>query len=125
MARIKLGRQREVRLGNLDAERDWGFAGDYVEAMWRMLQQETSDDYVVATERNSSVRRLCEIAFAHVGLDYRAHVVVDPSFFRPAEVDTLLGNAAKAREQLGWRPTTSFDELVKMMVDADLRRESA
>jgi GDPmannose 4,6-dehydratase len=124
VARIKLGRQRELRLGNLDAERDWGFAGDFVEAMWLMLQQDVADDYVIATASNSSVRRLCEIAFAHVGLDCRDHVVVDPAFFRPAEVDRLLGNPAKARERLGWAPRTSFEDLVRMMVDADLRRES-
>jgi GDPmannose 4,6-dehydratase len=124
VARIRHGRQRELRLGNLDAQRDWGFAGDFVEAMWLMLQQDAADDYVIATARNASVRSLCEIAFAHVGLDYRNHVVVDPAFFRPAEVDRLLGNPAKARERLGWAPRTSFEELVRMMVDADLRRES-
>jgi GDPmannose 4,6-dehydratase len=124
VARIKLGRQRELRLGNLDAERDWGYAGDYVEAMWMMLQQDAPDDYVIATGSNSSVRRLCEIAFAHVGLDYRDHVAVDPAFLRPAEVDKLLGNPAKARQRFGWHPRTSFEELVRMMVDADLRRES-
>jgi GDPmannose 4,6-dehydratase len=124
VARIKLERQRELRLGNLDAQRDWGYAGDYVEAMWMMLQQDAADDYVIATGSNSSVRRLCEIAFAHVGLDYRDYVVVDPAFLRPAEVDKLLGNPAKARQRFGWKPRTSFEELVRMMVDADLRRES-
>jgi len=124
VARIKLGLQRELRMGNLDARRDWGFAGDYVEAMWRMLQQETPDDYVVATGETHSVEELVDTAFAHVGLDWREFVAVDPRFIRPAEVDLLIGDAAKARERLGWRPRTTFRELVSMMVDADLARLS-
>jgi GDPmannose 4,6-dehydratase len=123
-ARIKLGMQDEVRLGNIDAKRDWGYAGDYVEAMWLMLQQEQPDDYVVATGVTTTVREMCRIAFEHVGLDYQAHVVIDPSYFRPAEVDILLGNPAKANRILGWRATTSLDELIAMMVEADLRRLS-
>jgi len=121
-ARIKLGRQDKLRLGNLDAKRDWGFAGDYVEAMWLMLQQEAGDDYVVATGRNASVRDFCRIAFAHVGLDYEKYVEVDPVFFRRADIDTVLGNPAKARAKLGWTPKTSLEGLVTMMVDADLER---
>jgi len=121
-ARIKQGKQKELRLGNIDARRDWGYAGDYVEAMWLMLQQETPDDYVIATGRTTTVRDMCEIAFRHVGLDYRDHVVVDPRFFRPAEVDVLLGNPAKAREKLGWQPQTALPDLIAMMVDADMRR---
>jgi GDPmannose 4,6-dehydratase len=121
-ARIKLGRQDRLKLGNLDAKRDWGFAGDYVDAMWRMLQQEAADDYVVATGRNASVREFCRIAFAHVGLDYEKFVEVDPALFRRAEVDTVLGSAVKARTKLGWAPKTSLEQLVAMMVDADLRR---
>ncbi|HKG93441.1 MAG TPA: GDP-mannose 4,6-dehydratase [Gemmatimonadaceae bacterium] len=122
VARIKMGLQREVRLGNLEAKRDWGFAGDYVEAMWRMLQQGEPDDYVVATGETHSVRELCEIAFAAAGLDYRDHVVIDERFYRPAEVDLLVGDASKARTQLGWEPRVSFRELVEMMVAADLAR---
>lgn len=122
VARIKLGLQKELRLGNIDAQRDWGFAGDYVEAMWLMLQQPKGDDYVVATGTTTSVREMCRIAFAHAGLNYEDHVVVDPEFFRPAEVDVLLGNPEKARRQLGWTPTTSLESLIAMMVDADLRR---
>ena len=122
VARIKLGLQPSLRLGNLDAKRDWGFAGDYVEAMWRMLQQDEPDDFVVATGETHSVRELCEIAFASVGLDYRDHVVTDERFFRPAEVDLLVGDASKAREQLGWEPRVSFRALVEMMVEADLAR---
>jgi GDPmannose 4,6-dehydratase len=122
VARIKLGRDNKLRLGNLDAKRDWGFAGDYVEAMWRMLQQERADDYVVATGRNASVRDFCRIAFSHVGLDYEKHVEVDPAFFRRAEVDAVLGSAAKAKAQLGWAPRTSLEQLVAMMVDTDMRR---
>jgi GDPmannose 4,6-dehydratase len=121
-ARIKLGRQDRLKLGNLDAKRDWGFAGDYVDAMWRMLQQDAADDYVVATGRNVSVREFCRIAFSHVGLDYEKFVEVDPALFRRAEVDTVLGSAAKAKAKLGWSPKTSLEELVAMMVDADLRR---
>jgi GDPmannose 4,6-dehydratase len=124
-ARIKLGRAREVRLGNLDSRRDWGFAGDYVDAMWRMLQQDEPDDYVVGTGKTWSVRDLCQIAFDAVGLDYREFVVQDERFFRPAEVDLLVADAAKAREQLGWTPRVSFAELIAMMVDADLQRHRA
>jgi GDPmannose 4,6-dehydratase len=122
---IKLGRQKELRLGNIDAKRDWGFAGDYVEAMWLMQQQQQADDYVVATGVTTTVRDMCRIAFKHVGLDYNDHVVVDPAFFRPAEVDVLLGNAEKARAKLGWKPKTSLDQLMAMMVDHDMRRLSA
>ncbi|OFZ86993.1 MAG: GDP-mannose 4,6-dehydratase [Betaproteobacteria bacterium RBG_16_66_20] len=122
VARIKLGRQDKLRLGNLDARRDWGFAGDYVEAMWLMLQQDAADDYVIATGRNASVRDFCRIAFAHAGLDYEKYVEVDPAFFRRAEIDAVLGSPAKAKAKLGWSPKTSLEELVAMMVDADLRR---
>ena len=122
-ARIKLGLQKTLAMGNLDAHRDWGFAGDYVDAMWRMLQQPNADDYVIATQREPhAFEELCEIAFARVGLDWQKHVVVDERFVRPAEVDLLIGNPAKARERLGWRPTVNFRELVHMMVDADLKR---
>jgi GDPmannose 4,6-dehydratase len=120
VARIKLGQQKELALGNLDAERDWGFAGDYVDAMWRMLQQDEPDDFVVATGQTHSVRRFCEIAFGHVGLDYNDHVVIDEKFFRPAEVDLLIGDPTKAKKVLGWEPATSFEDLVTMMVDGDL-----
>jgi GDPmannose 4,6-dehydratase len=122
VARIKLGLARELRLGNIDSHRDWGFAGDYVKAMWMMLQQSEPRDYVIATGEAHSVRDLCEIAFSHVGLDYQDHVVVDRALVRPAEVDHLLGNAARAREELGWAPATNFRTLVEMMVDADLER---
>jgi GDPmannose 4,6-dehydratase len=122
VARIKLGLQSELRLGNIDAKRDWGFAGDYVEAMWAMLQQDKADDYVIATGVTTTVRDMCEIAFSHVGLDYKNHVVIDPEFFRPAEVEVLLGNPAKAIAKLGWKPHTSLHELIAMMVDADMRR---
>jgi GDPmannose 4,6-dehydratase len=122
VARIKLGQQKEVRLGNLEARRDWGFAGDYVEAMWMMLQQNVPDDFVVGTGDTRSVRELCEVAFSHVGLDYREYVKQDPKFFRPAEVDLLVADAGKARAKLGWSPNVSFHELVRMMVDADLER---
>ena len=124
--RIKLGLQKKIYLGNLDARRDWGFAGDYVEAMWLMLQQEQPDDYVVSTDETNSVREFCEKAFARLDLDYRDFVEIDPRYFRPAEVDLLLGSSEKARVKLGWKPRVSFDELVEMMVDADLelaRRE--
>jgi GDPmannose 4,6-dehydratase len=120
VARIKLGRQDELALGNLDAQRDWGFAGDYVEAMWRMLQQDEPDDYVVATGETHSVREFCDLAFSHVGLNYEDHVVTDDRFMRPAEVDLLIGDATKANRQLGWEPRMSFAELVATMVDADL-----
>jgi GDPmannose 4,6-dehydratase len=122
VARIKLGRQNELRLGNIDAKRDWGFAGDYVEAMWLMLQQETADDYVVATGRTTTVRDMCRIAFEHVDLNYEDFVVIDPKFYRPAEVEVLLGDATKAHEKLGWKPKTDLEQLVRMMVDADIRR---
>jgi GDPmannose 4,6-dehydratase len=122
VARIKAGKAKELRLGNIDAKRDWGFAGDYVEAMWLMLQQERADDYVIATGVTTTVREMCAIAFAHVGLDHERHVVVDPAFFRPAEVDVLRGNAAKARAKLGWSPRTSLEDLIAMMVEADMRR---
>ena len=122
VARIKLGKQRELRLGNIDAKRDWGFAGDYVEAMWLMLQQDQPDDFVIATGRTTTVREMCRIAFEHVGLDHNEHVVIDPKFFRPAEVEVLLGNPAKAREVLGWQAKTDITQLIRMMVDADLSR---
>jgi GDPmannose 4,6-dehydratase len=122
VARIKLGRQKELRLGNIDAKRDWGFAGDYVEAMWLMLQQSQPDDYVVATGRSTTVREMCRIAFQHVGLNHEDHIVIDPKFFRPAEVDELLGNPAKAKSKLGWTAKTSLEDLIKMMVDADMNR---
>jgi GDPmannose 4,6-dehydratase len=124
VARIKLGQQKELRLGNIDSKRDWGFAGDYVEAMWLMAQQPEGDDYVVATGLTTTVRDMCEIAFTHVGLKADDHVVIDPKFFRPAEVDLLLGNPAKAKAKLGWTPKTSLQQLISMMVDADLRRLS-
>jgi len=120
VARIKLGLQKELRLGNLDVKRDWGFAGDYVKAMWLMLQQDKPDDYVIGTGEAHSVREFAEIAFNHVGLNYKDYVKVDKRFFRPAEVHLLVANPAKAREKIGWKPTVSFKELVKMMVDADL-----
>lgn len=122
VARIKCGQQKELRLGNIDAKRDWGFAGDYVEAMWLMMQQPQGDDYVVATGITTTVRDMCRIAFGHVGLKYEDHVVIDPAFFRPAEVDVLLGNPAKAERQLGWKAKTSLEQLITMMVDADMRR---
>jgi GDPmannose 4,6-dehydratase len=122
VAGIKLGLQKKLAMGNLDAHRDWGYAGDYVEAMWRMMQQPEPDDYVIATNQSHTVRELCEIAFAHAGLDWQEHVVVDPKFVRPAEVDLLIGNPAKAKAKLGWEPTVSFRQLVQMMVDADLKR---
>src|SRR4029450_12090766 len=120
VARIKLGLASELRMGNLDAQRDWGFAGDYVEAMWLMLQQDTPDDYVIATGETHSVRELCELAFERVGLDWEKYVVVDERFFRPAEVDLLVGDASKARQVFGWEPRTTFEELVNLMVDADV-----
>ena len=120
VAQIALGQATELRLGNLDAKRDWGFAGDYVEAMWRMLQQEAPDDFVICTGETHSVREFCEFAFGRAGLDYKDHVVVDERFFRPAEVDLLVGDAAKAEAQLGWRPRTKFHQLIEMMVDHDL-----
>jgi GDPmannose 4,6-dehydratase len=125
VARIKLGQQKEVRLGNLEAHRDWGFAGDYVDAMWRMLQQELPDDYVIGTGVSHSVRELCDLAFGHVGLDYREYVVLDPRYLRPAEVDLLIADPTKARRQLGWTPRVDFPALIRMMVDADLERHRA
>ena len=121
VARIKLGMASELRLGNLEAQRDWGFAGDYVEAMWLMLQQPTPDDFVIATGETHSVRELCEVAFARAGMDWEQHVVVDKTHVRPAEVDYLLGDAGKARRMLGWSPKVSFRNLVEMMVDADVK----
>jgi GDPmannose 4,6-dehydratase len=120
VAAIKQGRAKELRLGNLDAKRDWGFARDYVEVMWQMLQQDEPDDYVIATGETHSVRDFCEEAFSHVGLDWKDFVKVDPKYFRPAEVDVLLGNSAKARKVLGWEPKVTFKELARLMVDADL-----
>ena len=122
VARSKLGMQTDLHLGNIDAKRDWGFAGDYVEAMWLMLQQEKPDVYVVATGRTTTVRDMCRIAFEHVGLDYEKYVVIDPKFYRPAEVDLLLGDPTKAEKQLGWKAKTSLEELIHMMVDADMKR---
>jgi GDPmannose 4,6-dehydratase len=122
VARIKLGLTRELRLGNLDARRDWGFAGDYVDAMWRMLQRPEPRDYVVGTGQTHSVRELVEAAFGHVGLDWRKHVTTDPKYMRPAEVDVLQADPSKARKELGWSPKVGFSELVAMMVDADLER---
>jgi GDPmannose 4,6-dehydratase len=124
-ARIKAGLATELRLGNLDAKRDWGFAGDYVQAMWLMLQQPKADDYVVASGETHTVRELCEIAFARVGLDWQRHVVIDPAFVRPAEVDLLMGDAQKARKVLGWVPKHSFQQLIEMMVDADVAMQRA
>jgi len=122
VARIQLGLAKELKLGNLDARRDWGFAGDYVDAMWRMLQQQEPDDYVIGTGETHSVRELVEVAFAHVGLDYQDYVKTDPSFLRPAEVDLLVADPSKAKRVLGWEPTVDFASLVRMMVDADLKR---
>jgi len=124
-ARIKLGLANELRLGNLDSRRDWGFAGDYVDAMWRMLQQDEPDDYVIGTGHTCSVRDLCDAAFSAVGLDYKKYVVQDPRFIRPAEVDLLVADGSKAAKKLDWSPTVTFDELVRMMVEADLRRYEA
>jgi len=120
VAKCKLGQAKELRLGNLDAKRDWGFAGDYVRAMYLMLQQDAPDDYVVSTGETHSVREFCEVAFGHVGLNYEDHVVIDEAFFRPAEVDLLVGDATKAKDKLGWTPKVGFEELVTMMVDADM-----
>lgn len=122
VAMIKLGFAKGLGLGNLDAKRDWGFAGDYVDAMWRMLQQPTPDDFVIATNETHTVRELCEIAFSHVGLSWEDHVKLDPAFVRPAEVDLLIGDPTKAKRVLGWTPTVPFRQLVEMMVDADLER---
>ena len=120
VAQIKLGLVDELRLGNLDAQRDWGFAGDYVGAMWLMLQQDAPEDFVICTGETHSVREFCEVAFGHAGLNWEDHVVIDEAFFRPAEVDLLVGDATKAEELLGWKPGTSFENLVTMMVDADI-----
>ncbi len=125
VARIKLGLAKDLRLGNLDARRDWGFAGDYVEAMWLMLQQPEARDYVIGTGETHSVRELVDLAFGHVGLDYRKYVVSDPRFHRPAEVDLLLADPTKARQELGWKTKVTFTQLVAMMVDADMTRLSA
>jgi GDPmannose 4,6-dehydratase len=122
VARIKRGTATEVRLGNLDARRDWGYAGDYVDAMWRMLQQAKPADYVIGTGETHTVRELCEIAFGHVGLDWTKHVVIDPKFVRPAEVDVLLADPTLAKRELGWTPATRFADLIRMMVDADVDR---
>ncbi len=122
VARISLGLDKKLSLGNLEAKRDWGFAGDYIKAMWMMLQQDEPDDYVVAMEETHSVREFLELAFGHVGLDYHDYVVSEEKFYRPAEIHELRGNCAKAKRKLGWKPQTSFDQLVKMMVDADLER---
>jgi GDPmannose 4,6-dehydratase len=120
VARIKLGLDNKLKMGNLDAKRDWGYVEDYVRAMWLMLQQDEPDDYVVGTGRTHSVRELCELAFDYVGLDWQDHVVADPKFLRPADVDFLVADATKARTKLGWEPTVTFEELIQMMVDADL-----
>jgi GDPmannose 4,6-dehydratase len=125
VARIKLGLAKELPMGNLDATRDWGHAKDYVRAMWLMLQQDTPDDYVVATGRTISVREMCRIAFACADLNYEDFVTVDARFMRPAEVDVLLGDAAKAKAKLGWEPTISFEQMIAEMVDADLARHAA
>ena len=125
VARIKLGKQKDLHLGNIDAKRDWGFAGDYVKAMHLMLQQDEPDTFVVATGRTTTVRDMCRIAFDHVGLNYEDYVVIDPKFYRPAEVDLLLGDATKAKAKLGWEAETSLEELITMMVDADLKRVEA
>ena len=124
VARIKLGLSKELRLGNTSAKRDWGHAKDYVQAMWLMLQQDKADDYVVATGRTSTVRTMCEIAFEHVGLNIDDHLVIDEKLFRPAEVDILLGDPAKAKAKLGWEPTTSMEDMIREMVEADLKRLS-
>jgi GDPmannose 4,6-dehydratase len=125
VARIKLGLARDLHLGNLESRRDWGFAGDYVEAMWLMLQQDHPDDYVVGTGETHSVRELCQVAFDHVGLDWEQYVVADRQFYRPAEVDMLVSDPSKARENLGWEPKVSFEGLVRMMVDADVKQLQA
>ncbi len=125
VARIKLGKAKELRLGNIDAKRDWGHARDYVRAMWLMLQQAEPDDYVIATGRTTSVREMCRIAFEYVGLNADDHIVIDPAFYRPAEVDILLGNPKKAQEKFGWRPKITLEEMIREMVDADLARHRA
>jgi GDPmannose 4,6-dehydratase len=126
VARIKLGLQEEISLGNLDSSRDWGYAGDYVEAMWMMLQQQEPDDYVIATGETHSIRELLQVAFRLAGIeDWQSHVKQDPRFMRPAEVDLLIGDASKAHAKLGWKPRVSFEELVTMMYENDLAEESA
>jgi len=120
VAKIKLGISKELRMGNLDAKRDWGYAGDYVRAMWMMLQQDEPDDYVIATGENHTVRELVDIAFSYVGLNYKDHIIIDERFLRPAEVDILIGDSSKARKKLGWKPDISFEQLIKMMVDSDM-----
>jgi len=122
VARIKQGKQKELRLGNIDAKRDWGFAGDYVEAMWLMLQNDKPDDFVIATGTTTTVRDMCRIAFEYVDLNYEDYVVIDKKFYRPAEVEVLLGNPAKAKKELGWEPKTNLEQLMHMMVDADMER---
>jgi GDPmannose 4,6-dehydratase len=125
VARIKLGLASELRLGNLDAKRDWGFAGDYVEAMWLMLQQDEADDYVIATGETHTVQKLVEVAFGHAGLSWEKYVKQDPKFLRPAEVDLLIGDPSKAQKKLGWKPKVSFEQMIQMMVDADIERLSS
>lgn len=124
VARIKLGMSKELRLGNLDARRDWGFAGDYVEAMWLMLQQDSPDDYVIATGETHTVEKLVDVAFSHAGLKWKDYVRQDPAFLRPAEVDLLIGDPSKAHKQLGWKPRVSFEQMIQMMVDSDIERLS-
>src|SRR5438132_12942284 len=124
VARIKLGREEKLYLGNLDAKRDWGYAADYMEAVWLMLQQDEPDDYVIATGETHSVREFLDEAFGHVGLNWKSHVEIDPRYYRPTEVDVLLGDASKARKKLGWQARVRFRDLVRMMVDADLQAES-
>jgi len=124
VARIKLGKTHELRMGNLDAKRDWGFAGDYVRAMWLMLQQDEPDDYVIATGETRTVGQLVETAFSYAGLDWHKYVVLDPKFIRPAEVDILVGDASKARKKLGWKPEITFKQMIEQMVDADLERHA-
>jgi GDPmannose 4,6-dehydratase len=122
VARIKLGLSKELRMGNLDAKRDWGFAGDFVEAMWLMLQQNEPEDFVISTGETHSIEKLVETAFTHVGLEWKDYVVIDPKFVRPAEVDLLLGDSSRAREKLKWEPKVKFEELIRMMVDFDIKR---
>jgi GDPmannose 4,6-dehydratase len=122
VARIKLGLSKELRMGNLDAKRDWGFAGDFVEAMWLMLQQDEPEDLVISTGETHSIEKLVETAFTHVGLEWKDYVVIDPKFVRPAEVDLLLGDSSRAREKLKWEPKVKFEELIRMMVDFDIKR---
>lgn len=122
VARIKLGMQKELRLGNIEAKRDWGYAADYVEAMWLMLQQEAGDDYVISSGKTTTVRRLCEIAFSYLDLDYQDYVIIDAQYYRPAEVDVLLGDSSKAKRQLNWRAKTELEQMIKMMVNADMQR---